>query len=55
MKAKDTITTILGLVVAAVTAATTFQHAPDLPTWQIVIGYVAAVATAIWGYLTNKS
>lgn len=50
----DRMTTILGLVVAAITAVMTFQAPPETPMWQLVLGYVAAVSAALWGYLTNK-
>lgn len=51
---KDILTTLMGLIVAAITAVMTFQASPDMPTWQVVLGYIAAVSAALWGYLTNK-
>jgi hypothetical protein len=51
---KDTLTTLLGLAVAAITAILNFQHSGDMPTWQVVLGYLAAVFAAMWGWATNK-
>ena len=50
----DLITTVMGCVVAAMTAIGTFNMPVGTPTWLSIVGYVGAVAMAIMGYMTNK-
>lgn len=50
----DKMTTIMGVVMAAITALGTFMAPAGTPGWQQAIGYVGAVAMGVWGYLTNK-
>lgn len=50
----DTITTIMGCVVAAMTALGTYNAPEGVPTWLRIGGYVVAAAVAVMGYFTNK-
>lgn len=51
---KDLATTVMGLVVAIATALMTFNAPPETPLWLSAVGYLAAAASAVWGYFTNK-
>ena len=51
----DRMTTIMGGVMAVITALGTFMVPAGTPVWQQAVGYVGAVALAVWGFLTNKT
>lgn len=54
MMTKDLATTIMGIIVAVATALMTFNAPPETPLWLQAVGYVAAAASAVWGFFTNK-
>ena len=54
----DTVTTVVGFIVAASVAAQGYLAAPqgaELGSAQFWIGMVTAMGTAVWGYWTNKN
>jgi len=50
----DKLSSIMGAVVAVMTAIGTFNMPVETPTWQKAIGYAGAACLAVWGYVTNK-
>ena len=50
----DKFTTILGIVMAVVMALGSFAAPVGTPEWLRIVGYIGAVATAVFGFFTNK-
>ncbi len=51
---KDTLTSIMGLIVAVATALQTYNAPPTTSKTSTIVGYVMAAAAAAWGFWTNK-
>lgn len=50
----DKITTYAGALGAVAIAVAAYQMPEGMPDWLRIVGYVAAAATALHGYYTNK-